>query len=93
MKTCEMLILLTTIPLLSLCLKFKGVKSWFESYRTFYTILGDDLDLENFGKKKKKKKPLGMKELEEALPDNNEDVSYISNLLLLLFCFISFYFP
>merc|ERR1712095_211187 len=34
---------------------------------------GDDLDLENFGKKKKKKKPLGMKELEEALPDNNED--------------------
>ena len=38
----------------------------------------DDIDLESFGKKKKKgkKKPLGMEELEDALPDD-EDVSIL----------------
>jgi len=39
----------------------------------------DDIDLESFGKKKKKgkKKPLGMEELEDALPDDDdaEDVN------------------
>ena len=35
----------------------------------------DDLDLESFGKKKKKKKTINMKELEEALPDDKADVS------------------
>ena len=39
-------------------------------------IFSDDLDLESFGKKKKKKKPMGMKELEDALPDKEDgDVS------------------
>lgn len=37
----------------------------------------DDLDLDTFGKKKKKKKNLSMKELEEALPEDKEDVSTI----------------
>ncbi len=32
-----------------------------------------DLDLENFGKKKKKKKPLNLDDLKDALPDDKDD--------------------
>ena len=31
-----------------------------------------DLDLENFGKKKKKKKPVNLDDLKEALPDDDD---------------------
>ena len=43
-----------------------------------FSFAADELDLESFGKKKKKKKPgINMKDLEEALPDEkaeDEDV-------------------
>ena len=34
-------------------------------------IFSDDIDLESFGKKKKKKKTFDMDDLEEALPDED----------------------
>ena len=39
--------------------------------------LVEEVDLESFGKKKKKKKGMNMKDLEEALPDDKTDVSSI----------------
>lgn len=44
-------------------------------FKDIIPISVDDLDLETFGKKKKKKKPLSMKELDDALPDDKADVS------------------
>ena len=36
------------------------------------SLVSDDIDLETFGKKKKKKKKdISMKELDDALPDEN----------------------
>ncbi len=41
----------------------------------FFFISADDLDLESFGKKKKKKKQaLSMKELEDSLPTDKAEV-------------------
>ena len=47
---------------------------FYKTILTRYFYFSDDLDLESFGKKKKKgkKKPLGMEELEDALPNDDE---------------------
>lgn len=48
---------------------------WSVICQSIFNFSADDLDLESFGKKKKKKKtPLSMGELEDALPTDKPEV-------------------
>ena len=56
-------------------------------------IFSDDIDLESFGKKKKKKKTFDMDDLEEALPDEDgvRIILYVvlkANLMIILYILI-----
>ena len=60
-------------------------------------IFSDDIDLESFGKKKKKKKTFDMDDLEEALPDEDGVrikfyvLSKAKLILLVMLCTIILY--
>ncbi len=59
---------------------------WQQEVTRDYIFTLDDIDLESFGKKKKKKKTrdaIDMNELEEALPDDDEVRWYTKHLLFI----------